>query len=316
MRILIMGAGSLGSAVGGFMARAGHGVAMVGRAAHMRAVAEGGLRVTGIWGYHLVRGITAVERVSELDGTPFDAVFITVKSYDTAAALEAVAPVVGPDTVVVAYQNGLGNFEQTAARFGWGRTAAARAIFGVRLTAPGAAEVTVIAQPTALGVPRPEGPDARVRGLAAAMDAAGLPTVHTDRIESVLWAKVAYNCALNPLSALLDAPYGRLPEIPEARAMMDAVIDEIYAVGRARGVLLEPDTPGAYRELFYGKLVPPTAAHYASMHEDFSRRRRTEIEALNGAIARFGLDAGVPAPVNTLLTGMVHAREAVLLGSL
>ena len=93
------------------------------------------------------------------------------------------------------------------------------------------------------------------------MDAAGLPTVHSERIESLIWGKAAYNAALNPLSALLDVPYGRLPEIPEAREMMDAVIEELYAVGRARGADLDPPTADAYRALFYEKLVPPTAAH-------------------------------------------------------
>ena len=320
MRILIMGAGSMGSAVGGFMAGAGHHVTMIGRPAHMDAIAARGLRVAGIWGDHCFTGIDTRTGAENLRAGDYDAVFVTVKSYDTAAALEAVAPAVDEHTLVCAYQNGLGNMEQIAARFGAARTVGVRAIYGVRVTEPGAIAVTVIASPTALGVvrPGPGGPvdlsdtETRVRALAAAMDAAGLPTAYSDRVETLLWAKVAYNCALNPLSALLDAPYGRLPEIPEARRMMDAVIDELYAVGRARGVLLDPPDPDAYRDLFYTKLVPPTAAHFASMHEDFTRRRRTEIDALNGAIARMGDACGVPCPVNAWLTDLVHAREAAM----
>ncbi len=302
----------MGSAVGGFMAGAGHNVTLIGRADHMAAIAGRGLRVTGIWGDHCFTGIDARTTVDGLDRSGFDVVFITVKSYDTAAALEAAAPMVDEGTLVCAYQNGLGNMEQIASRFGWARTVGVRAIYGVRVTEPGAITVTVIASPTALGVPRPGGPVDRVRALAAAMDAAGLPTVYSDRVEALLWAKVAYNCALNPLSALLDAPYGKLPGIPEARRMMDAVIDELYGVGRARGVLLEPPDPDAYRELFYTRLVPPTAAHYASMHEDFARRRRTEIDALNGAIVRMGTECGVACPLNAWLTDLIHAREAAM----
>jgi 2-dehydropantoate 2-reductase len=302
----------MGSAVGGFMAGAGHAVTLVGRAAHMEAIADRGLRVTGIFGDHCFTGIDARTTADGLRLGDYDAVFITVKSYDTAAALEAVAPVVDDSTLVCAYQNGLGNIEQIAARFGWARTVGVRAIYGVRVAEPGAIAVTVIASPTALGAPRPEGPVARVRELAAAMDAAGLPTVYSDRVEALLWAKVAYNCALNPLSALLDAPYGKLPEIAEARRMMDAVIDELYAVGRVRGVLLDPPDPDAYRELFYTRLVPPTAAHYASMHEDFARHRRTEIDAMNGAIVRMGAACGVACPVNAWLTDLIHAREAAM----
>ena len=302
----------MGSAVGGFMAGAGHRVTLVGRAAHVEAIAARGLRVTGIWGDHCFTGMDARSSAEGLSSGDFDVVFITVKSYDTAAALEAAAPVVDDNTLVCVYQTGLGNIEQAAARFSWARTVGTRAIYGVRVTEPGAIVVTVIASPTALGAPRPEGPVERVRELAAALDAAGLPTVYSDRVETLLWAKVAYNCALNPLSALLDAPYGALPEIPEARRMMDTVIDELYAVGLARGVLLDPPDADAYRELFYHRLVPPTAAHYASMHEDFTRKRRTEIDALNGAIVRLGAECGVPCPLNAWLTDLVHAREAAM----
>lgn len=312
MRILVMGAGAMGSSVGGFMADAGHEVTLVGRGPHMEAIAREGLRITGIWGERLVKNLDARTSAEGLPATAHDVVFITVKSYDTAAALAAAAPFVGPDTLVCAFQNGLGNVEQVAERFGWARTVGVRAIYGVRINSPGLAEITVIAHPTALGVLRPEAPAGRVRELAETMNDAGLPTVYSDRIESLIWAKVAYNSALNPLSALLGVPYGRLPEIPEARAMMDEVIGELYAVGRVRGADLDPPDADAYRELFYNVLIPPTAAHYASMHEDFTRRRRTEIEAMNGAIARFGAAAGIATPANTFLTRLVHAREAAL----
>mgnify|MGYP000848876343 CR=1 FL=1 len=294
------------------MAGAGHRINMVDPSPHMALIAERGLRITGIWGDHCFTGIDARNSTAGLNPGDFDAVFVCVKSFDTPAALDTAAPLVDENTLVCAFQNGLGNIEQVAARFGWARTVGARVIYGVRVVEPGTVNVTVIASPTALGAMRPEGPADRVRSLVAAMDAAGLPTIYSDRVEALLWAKVAYNSALNPLSALLDAPYGRLPGIPEARRMMDAMIDELYAVGKARGVLLDPPDAGAYRDLFYNRLIPPTAAHYASMHEDFARRRRTEIDALNGAIVRLGAECGVPCPVNAWLTDLIHAREAAM----
>ncbi len=294
------------------MAGAGHRVTLVDPGPHMAVIAERGLRVTGIWGDHCFTGIDARTTTDGLMPGDFDVIFISVKSFDTAAALDTAAPLVDENTLVCAFQNGLGNMEQVVERFGWARTVGARVIYGVRATEPGAINVTVIASPTALGAMRPDGPVDRVREIAAAMDAAGLPTVYSDRVETLLWAKIAYNCALNPLSALLDAPYGKLPEIPEARRMMDSVIDELYAVGRARNVLLDPPDPDAYRELFYNRLVPATVAHYASMHEDFARHRRTEIDALNGAIVRMGAESGVPCPLNAWLTDLIHAREVAM----
>ncbi len=309
MRLLIMGAGALGSAAGGFMARAGHEVAFAGRAAHVDAVRANGLRITGIWGEHQVEGIDAATDPNDLKGKSFDLVLVTVKSYDTARVADALVPLVDPDTLVCSYQNGLGNAEALASRFGWERVFGARAIYGVRMPAPGHVDVTVIAQPTALGVYDHRTPAKRVRSYAEAMDRAGLPTLYTERIETVLWSKVAYNCALNPLSALLDVPYGALAETRHTRDIIYDVVHELYWVGLERGVALEPGTPDGFLDVLYHQLIPPTASHYASMCADFKHEKRTEIDALNGAIARFGDELGIRCPANTLLTKLVHARE-------
>jgi 2-dehydropantoate 2-reductase len=313
MRMLVMGAGAMGTVAGGFMARAGHEVTLIGRAAHMQAIADRGLHITGIWGEHHVTTLHPRSGLDGLNPGEFDLILIAVKSYDTRDAIAQLRPLVNHDTLVCAYQNGLGNAEIIAESVGWPRTVGARTIYGTRITEPGHADVTVIAQPTALGVYSPEAPADLVREIAAAMDAASLPTVYTDRIATVLWAKVAYNCALNPLSALLDVPYGTLAETEHTRSIMEEVLEELYAVGQSMGIALEPPTAAEYIRLFYERLLPPTAAHYASMREDFQRRRRTEIDALNGAIVRYANEHHVPAPVNTLLTRLIRAREHVLL---
>jgi len=312
MRVLIMGAGAMGSAVGGFMAKAGHAVTLIGRASHMNAVAKQGLRISGIWGDHHVTGMQTQTDMSGLEPGSFDLIIVTVKSYDTQAAVDEIAPLVDAGTLVCSYQNGLGNAEIIAQRFGWTRTVGARAIYGVWLPEPGHAQVTVIANPTALGVYDAAAPVDRVRTIAEAMDSAGIPTVYTDAIATVLWGKVAYNSALNPLSALLDVPYGGLLETEHTRDLMRAIIRELCAVAGAMNVVLEPETPEAYVRHLFEDLIPPTAAHYASMREDFRRKRRTEIDALNGAICRYGREYGIHCPVNTTLTQLIHAREHAL----
>jgi 2-dehydropantoate 2-reductase len=242
----------------------------------------------------------------------FDLILICVKSYDTAEAVSAIAPLVDRNTLVCAYQNGLGNADLIAESLGWRHVVGARAIYGVLLKEPGLIDITVIANPTALGVYHAEAPDGRVKEIVAAMDEAGLPTVYTDEIATVLWAKVAYNSALNPLSALLDVPYGALLDTEHTRLIMEEVIHELYAAANAMGVPLKPSTPDAYVQLLFEELIPPTAAHYASMREDFRRKRRTEIDSLNGAVCRYGKQYGVPCPTNLTLTRLVHAREHAL----
>ena len=305
-----MGAGAIGSAVGGFLANAGHEVTLVGRRVHMDAIAEKGLNITGIWGDHRVTNLTVHSNSDSVSGF-FDAVIVTVKSFDTADAIESCIHTVGPDTMVYAYQNGLGNAETIAERVGWDQTAGVRAIYGVRMEEPGSINITVIAEPTAIGPMNAETPSEPLKAMAQAMDDAGLPTVYDDNIQATIWRKVAYNCMLNPLSALLDVPYGALGDYSDTKSIMEDAVRELYTVAQAKGVALSPDSADAYIEHFYNDLLPPTAAHYASMREDLLHGKRTEVDALNGAIARYGDELGIPAPTNHLLTRLIHAREAM-----
>jgi len=313
VRFLVIGGGSIGSAAGGFMAKAGHHVTLVGLDSdHIAAIREKGLRIVGIWGEHHVGSMRAQTTPDGLRRGDFDLIIISVKSYDTEIAVRSIAHLVDDKTLVCSYQNGLGNAEKIAEVVGWERTVGARVIFGARLLDPGCVEITVIANPTALGVYEIGPPTERVREIAAVMDAAAIPTIYTDEIATLLWGKVAYNCALNPLSGLLDVPYGALAKSEHTLDIILSVIGEFYAVARAMRIRLDPATVPEYMDLFINKLIPPTAAHYASMREDFRLKRRTEIDALNGAICRYGQEQGVECPTNTLLTRLVRAREYAL----
>ncbi len=310
MRILVLGAGAIGSSVGGFMAKAGHTVTLVSQQKdHVDAVNRNGLRITGIWGNHHVTGLTALTSVDRLKPGQFELISISVKSYDTGTAVESIKHLVDDRTLVLSYQNGLGNAERIAQTVGWHRTVGARVIYGARLTEPGTTDITVIAEPSALGVYSPDAPADRVREIAGAMNQAGIPTVYTDSVATKLWQKITYNSALNPLSALLDVNYGKLAESPHTLEMMREIISEIYAVGHAMNVPLDPPTAEAYFDRFINVLIPPTAAHYASMREDVRQGRRTEIDALNGAIVKYGQQCGVPTPLNLALTRLMTFHD-------
>ncbi len=312
-RVLVAGAGAVGSVVGGLLAAAGHAVTLLGRSSHLQAIASDGLAIDGLWGTHRVRGLALATGIVDLDGS-FDAILLTVKSYDTADMLAAVAPRVASDGCVVALQNGLGNVEQVAAAVGAERALGGRVIFGAVLTAPGKAIVTVFADPIALGaaVPGTAPAEQLARTWAERLAAAGVPTEHTDRLQAHLWAKVVYNAALNPLGALLGLPYGALAADEDGRDLMDAVIAECFAVATARGVVPLVPTADAYRDLFYGRLVPSTADHRSSMLQDLERGRRTEIDAINGCVWRYGRAAGIPTPVNAALTRIIRFRERIV----
>jgi 2-dehydropantoate 2-reductase len=307
--VLVAGAGALGSVFGGLLARMGWPVVLLGRAGHLGAVGTDGLRIEGLFGDHLVRGLEVVTDASALRG-PFGAVLLTVKSYDTAAMVETVRPHLAASGHLVCLQNGLGNLEQVGTILGASRVLGARVIFGAEITGAGRVRVTVNAAPVLVGS-ADSGDAARTAAAARWAEefaAAGIPSGFTDNLAGELWAKVFYNAALNPLGALLGVPYGYLPDDPDARAIMDRAIDEAFAVATASGVRLRWPAARDYRDVFYGELVPSTAAHRSSMLQDLERGRPTEIDAINGWVARRADAMGIAAPVNTMLTHMIRAR--------
>jgi len=313
MRVLVFGAGAIGSVVGGMLARAGHDVVLIGRAPHVAAVRRKGLHITGIWGEHTVANLACYTSIDEMPGGAaagvFDLILVTVKSYDTPEAARTVKPLVRRGTLVLSLQNGCGNVETLEEIIGEEEVLGGRVIFGVELVEPGSVRVTVYAEEVLIGSRLRLVELDRLLEIAGAFTLAGIPAKPTQKISEHLWGKLLYNAALNPLGAILRRTYGELAENPYTREIMDCVISEIFAAAGAAGVELLWKEPEEFRTIFYEKLVPPTAAHYPSMMRDIELGRRTEIDALNGAVVRLARDAGVIAPVNLALTDQVKFLE-------
>jgi len=293
---------------------AGHDVTLLGRRAHLEAVARGGLKITGLFGNRIVRGLKLADDPARLRGR-FGLILCAAKSYDTESIAAALGDRLEEDAVIVSMQNGLGNIETLIGRFGARRVLGARVIFGAEIPAPGSTHVTVIAQPVAIGpapaLARDDAPALaeRARAIAATLDAAGVPAVGVDDIMPVIWAKLLYNAALNPLGAILHRSYGELAEDPDVRPIMERAIEEAYAVARALGVALPYSSGEEYRTHFYEKLVPPTYDHRPTMLHDLRVRGRTEIGALNGKIVELADRLGLAAETNLMLTRLIRAAE-------
>jgi len=309
MRVLILGAGAIGSVLGGFLARAGHDVTLLGRAWHVDVVRREGLRLTGLWGTHHIRTLAvATDPEAAAARGPFEWVLVCVKAHQTAGILPILPRLLGPSTLVCALQNGLGNFETLLQVVSPARLALGRVIFGAELE-PGHARVTVCADEVVIGAPDARFPSTAAAALAQALKASGVPARPTTSILPVIWAKVLYNCALNGLSTLLEVSYGVLATHPVSPRVIRAIIEEAYQVAAAHRIALEPSTAAAYTELLFATLIPATASHRASMLQDVRRGHMTEIEALNGALVRLGAQVGVATPTNALIARLVHAKE-------
>ncbi|HWP96789.1 MAG TPA: ketopantoate reductase family protein [Syntrophomonadaceae bacterium] len=310
MKILVYGIGALGSVYACLMKNDGHQVIGLDREFVAQHVAQIGVSVNGIWGEHHA----ALDKVSsdyrDLRGEGFDLIIVTVKAFATEAAAQQVQELLSPSTYVMLAQNGYGNFEAASKFIPQDRLILARVIFGAETEELGKSKVTVIADDVILGSPRGEIDENYLEELAAAFSQAGIPTRFSTAIMKYVWGKIIYNSALNPLGAILEVPYGKLADGQYSRNIMNQIIEEIFAVlAASRQETLWPDSQ-AYEEAFYTQMIPTTALHHASMLQDIQRGRKTEIDALNGAVVELGKRYGVPTPVNQVITALLKTKES------
>ena len=146
-----MGAGALGTAFGGMLADAGHDVTLIGREKHIKPIREHGLRITGIWGSHVIKNMGATSELNANCEPDADVVLLTTKSLDTENAIQELQPLIGDNSVVISLQNGIGNEEITARYVGEERTMGGTVITGFEMSKPGEVEVTVSAATTKIG---------------------------------------------------------------------------------------------------------------------------------------------------------------------
>jgi len=313
MHILIAGAGALGSVFGGFLRKADHQVTLLGRAWHLDAIGEKGLRIEGIWGSHKVGNFTLATSPDNLTES-YDLILVTVKSYDTEMMAGKLVPFAKNGSLTVSLQNGLGNTEILSSIIGAGNVVSGRVIFGAEITEPGLVKVTVIADDVVLGPPIkgakiPE-PD-KINTIVGLFLEAGIPSRYDENIQGLIWAKAFYNCALNPLGALFGMNYGKLADNQNARLVMNQVVSEAFQVALSREVALPWESPEHFLKVFYEEMVPPTRNHRPSMLQDLERGRLTEIDALNGRISSWAQEACLNVPVNETITRLIKIKESL-----
>ncbi len=267
--------------------------------AHVQAIAAHGLRLTGAG--EVVGSVRATAEPSELPACEFGIVATKAMHTDEAVAATAHA---FTDGAVASVQNGVGN-EEVIARH------ASRVIRGTtfpagKILSPGVVQWDVKGD-TTFGPfePSPAATD-EIERLADACTRGGMPTLAVTDARPAQWRKVVFNAATNPVGALTGLTHGRVCERPDLRALVSALVAEGTAVARAQGITLDADPEelidhAARHDVAYD--------HRASMLQDVEARRRTEIDYLNGGIARFGRELGVPTPLNDALTALVKALE-------
>lgn len=314
MRVAIVGAGAVGLGLGATLYRGGTPLRILVRDPRTRrGLKSVGLVRRGLFGdVHVPKEAIRIDTdLASLAEDPVDVVLVCTK---TTASLEVAHHFLaaglsgrnGPDIVLC--QNGWGNAEIFSEKIPEERIFNARIITGFHRKSPTEVEVTAHAQPISMG--SLFGFDSsRLGPLCLSLSRGGIESQLSADIGSDLWAKMLYNCALNPLGALLDLSYGELARLPGPRLVLEAVVCEIFAVLEASGRTTPWDDAAAYLEVFYRDLLPPTRQHQSSMLQDIRAARRTEIDALCGEIVRLGSQENVETPVNAALKTLIEARH-------
>jgi 2-dehydropantoate 2-reductase len=309
MKICILGAGSLGSAIGGALTEGGLDVWLLGRRGsdHIEAMRQKGLT--------LVEG--GVERIVKVrvatDGRevgPVDLLIVLVKSRCTAEALEGAGPLIGERTIVLSLQNGLGNEEILAERLGWDRVLGGKTYAGGLLAAPGRVVAGIKGKQTFIGEWDGSATE-RVNRIGAVLDQAGMETRISPDIRAVIWSKLLVNVATGAICAITGLPYGKLNQVQEAVDCGAAAAAEAIAVARADGVVLSMTDP---REAWNRAVAGLPFGFKTSMRQDIEKGAKTEIDFINGAVVRLGEKLGVPTPVNRTLVAAIKAIEFGLEG--
>ncbi|WP_440766412.1 ketopantoate reductase family protein [Natronorubrum sp. DTA7] len=295
MEIVVYGAGSLGSLVGGVLARESrHDVTLVGRDPHVRTVRETGLELVGEF-----ETTTTPRATTDGRNLTADLAIVTVKSFDTAAAAETLAT--GSYDTVLSLQNGMGN-EETLATALESPVLAGTISYGALLGEPGVVECTGIGD-IVLGA-RVGGSSKQATQIGDLFSAAGLETTVADDMPRRLWEKLAVNAGINAVTALTRTENGAVLE-SETNGLSRAAARETARVARADDVELSNCAAVDAME----SVAADTAANTSSMHQDILAERRTEIEAINGFVVDRGEELGLETPTNRLLTALIRTWE-------
>lgn len=294
MKVAVMGAGAVGCYFGAMLARAGHDVTLIARPQHVEAVNAYGLLLES----RSFNGRIPMRATSEASGVAgADVVLFCVKSADTEAAGQSIAPLLKPDATVLCLQNGVDNTERLQSTI---RQLAVPAVVYVATEMAGPGHVKHNGRGELIIGPSPASAE-----IARAFSDAAIPTTVSDGVIGELWTKLITNCAYNALSAVAELPYGPLFEVEGVTSVVQNVVGECVAVARALGVAV----PGNISEIVLA-LAGTMPDQYSSTAQDLARGKLTEIDYLNGYVVRKGAELAIPTPTNLTLLVMVKLREA------
>lgn len=309
MRIAVFGAGSVGGYFGGRLAQAGEEVIFIARSEHLKAIQSQGLRVDSPKGDFVIHPANATSNPAEVGAV--DVVILGVKAWQVPEAARQMAPLLREGACVVPLQNGVDAPFQLAEVLGAEYVLGGLCRISAMVVAPGHIRHVGIEPYIAFGELDNQ-PSQRCERLRQAFERAGVWVEVPEDIHAAMWQKFVFIAAISGVGAVTRQPIGVVRAIPETRRLLIEAMQESVAVARARGVRLPADL--VEKTLADIDRLPPGAT--ASMQRDIIEGRPSELEAQNGALARLGVESGVPTPVHAFLYAALLPQEKQARGEL
>lgn len=298
MRILVVGAGGVGGYFGGKLAYAGVDTIFFARGATLEALRTRGLRVESI------HGDFTVESVNTTPAGVFDAILMTVKSWQIPEAAAQLEPLIGPDTVLVPLENGIDAPDVLAKMFGRERVLGGLCGIVSFAVAPGHIR-HIAAEPFVMFGELDKRRGERAEQLRAAFERAGVKADIPPDIIHSMWTKFLFIAPMSAVGALTRVPIGVWRTTPEVRAIAEESVREVIALAHARGIDLGPDAFARTMER-YDNLAPESTS---SLQRDVMEGKPSELDAQIGAVVRLARESGVAAPVSELLYHCLLPQE-------
>ena len=304
MKIAIFGVGAMGSVYAGLMAEAGHETWAVDIwQDHVDAINQAGLRVEGASGDRVVQGINATTNAQDVGSC--DLYVLATKASGVGAAAKTIAALMGPESVIVTIQNGLGAGERIAQFMETGRVLLGVADgFGASMKGPGHVHhnaMNLIRVGEMNG-----GMSERLERITGVWQQAGFNAKAFEDIDQLIWGKYICNVAFSGPCTVFDCTLGELMADPATWSIAQGCALEVYALGQARNIAFAFEDPIEYVTAFGHKM--PDAR--PSMLLDHHARRPSEIDAINGMAVELGQQLGIPTPYNEVLSAVIRQREA------
>jgi len=320
MNILIIGTGAIGVALGATMISQGANVSFLAREETAKAIRENGIKRIGLFEHYEFspEQYKVYTTYKEIPKNEFDFILIsskTISNEDISQNLNENRKILKDNAKLIIFQNGFGNDEPYLRFFTKEQVYCARVITGFIRPKRYISEITVHTAPILIGSLQKDDNNNTISSQPVAIiskmiNDSGIPSETTEELEKYLWAKMLYNCTLNPLSAILGVNYGKLTENDYSLNIMNNIIEEIFKVINASGYHTMWNTAKEYQDIFYSKLVPDTYNHRSSTLQDIQKRQKTEIDNLTGKVIKLGEMHNVDVPVNKTIYNIIKTIEA------